>query len=58
MLLNSLLASYADEVKDESGNTLGYLYKEVWTEYAKNCLTSVFLYAAIEIGRASCRERV
>ena len=49
MLLNSLIASYADEVRDESGNTLGYLYKEVWTEYAKNCLTSVFLYAAIAL---------
>lgn len=47
MLLNSLLASYAEKVEDESGETLGYLYENVWTEYAKNCLMNVFLYAAI-----------
>ena len=49
MLLNSLLSVYAEKVKNPDGETVGYLYKNVWTDYAKNTLSSVFLYAAIAL---------
>ncbi len=39
----SLLSSYLTETDE------GYLYEDVWTEYATDLLSSVFLYAAIAL---------
>ena len=39
----SLLSSYISKTDD------GYLYKELWTEYAKSTLASVFLYTAVAL---------
>ena len=39
----SLLSSYIDKTDD------GYVYEELWTEYAKGTLTSVFMYVAIAL---------
>lgn len=39
----SLLSSFIDATDD------GYLYEDVWTEYAKELLSSVFMYAAIAL---------
>ena len=43
----SLLSSYFDRIKVDDEKY--YLYKEVWTEYASDFLTKVFLYAAIAL---------
>ncbi len=42
-MLQSLLASYTEATES------GYVYPEVWTEYAKNNLASVFFYTAIAL---------
>ena len=46
----SLLSSFFDRIRypDENGNKY-YLYEELWTEYAKDTLSSVFLYTAIAL---------
>ena len=49
MLLSNLLSSYTEKVKDVEGNTVGYLYDNVWTEYAQNALASVFLWIAVAL---------
>ncbi len=46
-MLQSLLASYSEKVKNEKGKTIGYVYEELWTEYASTLLGKVFLYAAL-----------
>ncbi len=46
MLPFSLLASYSEEVFDADGETLGFLYGKVWTEYAQSSLMTVFLWIA------------
>ena len=40
-MLQSLLASYAEKTEN------GYLYEELWTKYASNLLSKVFMYAAL-----------
>ncbi len=45
MLFGPLLASYTEVVETADGK--GYVYPEVWTEYAKSGLSGVFFYAAI-----------
>lgn len=40
-MLQSLLASYVKETDD------GYLYEELWTKYASNLLSKVFMYGAL-----------
>ena len=49
MLLNSLSAFYAEKIENADGDTVGYVYGEVWTEYAQNALASVFLWIAIAL---------
>ena len=39
----SLLSSYIDKTEN------GYVYKELWTEYAKDTLSTVFMYVAIAL---------
>ena len=46
-MLQSLLASYSEKVKNEKGKSIGYVYEELWTEYASALLGKVFLYAAL-----------
>lgn len=46
-MLQSLLASYSEKLKNEKGKTIGYVYEELWTEYASTLLGKVFLYAAL-----------
>ncbi len=47
MLLGSLLASYTEVIETADGK--GYVYPEVWTEYAKNTLAGIFFYTAIAL---------
>ena len=47
MFLAHLAGAYFDRIPIGDGKY--YLYKEVWTEYASNFLTSVFLYAALAL---------
>lgn len=47
----SLLSSFFDRVEHEDGNKY-YLYKEVWTDYASDLLSAVFMYAAIVLAVA------
>ena len=49
MLLNSLLVSYADTVKDAEGEVVGYNYPEVWPTYALEKLMRVFLWTAVAL---------
>nr|MDE6274185.1 hypothetical protein [Clostridiales bacterium] len=49
MFLNSLLVSYSEKIKDAEGETVGFLYKKVWTEYAQSSLMSVFLWIAVAL---------
>ncbi|MGN1052813.1 MAG: energy-coupled thiamine transporter ThiT [Candidatus Scatosoma sp.] len=42
-----LLSSYLQKVYDENGDRIGYLYEELWTEYASSLLGKVFLFAAL-----------
>lgn len=44
----SLLSSYFDRVPHENGNKY-YLYEDVWTEYATETLSTVFMYVAIAL---------
>ncbi len=44
-MFGSLLASYTEVIETADGD--GYVYPDVWTEFAKNNLASVFFYAAI-----------
>lgn len=44
-MLQSLLASYIDRRKIDGVKV--YLYEELWTEYASNLLSKVFLFAAL-----------
>ena len=46
-MLQSLLASYIDRRKIDGIKV--YLYEELWTEYASNLLSKVFLFAALFI---------
>ena len=46
-MLQSLLASYSEKLKNEDGDTIGYIYEEYWTKYASNLLLKVFMYAAL-----------
>ena len=46
-MLPSLLSAYIEKVKDADGNRIGYLYEDLWTEYASTLLSKVFLFAAI-----------
>ncbi|MDE6558019.1 MAG: energy-coupled thiamine transporter ThiT [Clostridia bacterium] len=50
MFLSSLLSSHAGRVpyRDADGEKY-YLYEEVWTEYAENTFSKVFLYVAIAL---------
>lgn len=46
----SLLSSFFDRIKYPDGDgEKYYLYEELWTEYAKNTLSSVFLYTAVAL---------
>ncbi len=47
MFLAHLAGAYFDRIPIGDGKY--YLYEEVWTEYASNFLTSVFLYAALAL---------
>lgn len=42
-----LLSSYLEKVYDENGDRIGYLYEELWTEYASSLLGKAFLFAAL-----------
>lgn len=50
MFFNTLLSSYFDRIPypDADGNKY-YLYEDVWTDYAKSTLSSIFLYVAIAL---------
>ncbi len=50
MFLSTLLSSFFDRIPypDADGEKY-YLYEELWTEYAENTLSSVFLYAALAL---------
>lgn len=48
MFQNNLLSAFSDSITSEDG-TEYFLYKEVWTEYAVNLMTQVFLYTAIAL---------
>ena len=48
MLPFTLLVSYNDSFKDEQGNK-HYDYPDVWTSFAKDALTSVFLWTALSL---------
>ena len=43
-----LLSSFFDRIPYEDGNKY-YLYEEIWTEYATDLLTKVFMYTAIAL---------
>lgn len=46
----TLLSSFFDRIKYPDGDgEKYYLYEELWTEYAKNTLSSVFLYTAVAL---------
>ncbi len=47
MVLNSLLVSYNDYFKDETGKH--YDYPDIWTSFAKDALAGVFLWVAIAL---------
>lgn len=47
MFLSSLLSSYMEKVKDAEGETVGYVYEKLWTHYAQNALTQLFLWSAV-----------
>lgn len=49
MFLNSLLVSYSEKIKGAEGETVGFLYRKVWTEYAQSSLMSVFLWIAVAL---------
>lgn len=44
-MFGSLLASYTEVIETADGK--GYVYPDVWTEFAKNNLANIFFYAAI-----------
>lgn len=49
MFHNFLLGvAFLDKFKDENGEKR-YVYGDIWTDFAKNALTQVFLYAAIAL---------
>ncbi len=50
MFFNTLLSSYFDRITypDENGKKY-YLYEEVWADYAKNTLSTTFLYTALAL---------
>ncbi|MDE7159216.1 MAG: energy-coupled thiamine transporter ThiT [Clostridiales bacterium] len=48
MLLHSLLVSYGDYFKDDNGNK-HYDYPDIWTSFAKDSLTTVFLWVALAL---------
>lgn len=48
MFQNNLLSAFFDCLTSEDGEEY-FLYKEVWTEYAVNLMTQVFLYTAIAL---------
>lgn len=48
MFQNNLLSAFFDSITSEDG-TEYFLYEEVWTEYAVNLMTQVFLYTAIAL---------
>lgn len=47
MLLSSLLVSYNNSFKDENGKH--YDYPDIWTSFAKQSLTTVFLWVAVTL---------
>ncbi len=49
MLLNTLLAAYTGTVENADGDTVGYTYPDIWTSFAKNKLSTVFLWAAVAL---------
>lgn len=42
-----LLSSYLEKVYDENGDRIGYLYEDLWTEYASSLLARAFLFVAL-----------
>ncbi len=48
MFMGTLLADFADRIEYGDGKKY-YLYEEVWSDYAKDLLSSVFMYAAIAL---------
>ena len=46
-MFQSLLACYSEKLKNDKGETIGYVYKDLWTKYASNLLGKVFMYAAL-----------
>ena len=46
-MFQSLLACYSEKLKNDKGETIGYVYEELWTKYASNLLGKVFMYAAL-----------
>ncbi len=48
MLLNSMLVSYNDYYKDADGGK-HYDYPDVWTGFAQNALSTVFLWTAVAL---------
>ena len=45
----SLLSSFFDRIEYGENGDKYYLYEEVWADYAKDSLSSVFMYAAIAL---------
>ena len=46
-MFQSLLACYSEKLKNDKGETIGYVYEDLWTKYASNLLGKVFMYAAL-----------
>lgn len=49
MLLNSLLVAYTGTVENADGDIESYLYPDIWTSFAKEKLSAVFLWAAVAL---------
>ncbi len=49
MLLHSLLSAYTGVIENADGDVESYLYPDVWTSYAKDGLSSVFLWCAVAL---------
>ncbi len=49
MLFNTLLAAYSDTVTNADGDVEGFVYSDVWTSYAKDGLSAVFLWSAVAL---------
>lgn len=48
-MFQSLLACYSEKLKNDKGETIGYVYEELWTKYASNLLGKETMWS--ELGR-------